>query len=447
MVNETDVHSRVFSCEQEMTTVERAKHIISNYFPVDIYKIEYYSLSEKIVILVRNIHLDRRYFAPCIHCEIYNTDPLTLDIYMLRECGEEPPLRGKSLLERLIAFSEAYGFSQITLQDESHIRYEAKEADRARSKPYYVSLQQLLRLKTGQSWYEQFGFTNDVVEQYKFAISKYIQQPIGFVHPEQLSRLQTYNSSITVDTPIYVAVSYLYDILKGLCPPKRECSNKIELNTVDDINNIVEIMYNRMLRQINVNADDLKKLSLKLPRKQHGSSQKTRRNKKINRKSYIQQKRLRKTRRHYRKRGGENWWEKIEIRKREPISSEIPLPKPIRLIGEPYVPPQLRNARASYRSNLINQNLARSTAMHPINQNDAANAAMLAAKASEIVSARAAKAAKVEAAKVEAANLGRATMKGLLSNKSKKVINSRKYYGPGSRIQENRNIAKGASNL
>lgn len=161
---------------------------------------------------------------------------------------------------------------------------------------------------------------------------------------------------------------------------------------------------------------------------------------------------VRKTKRHRnrstRKRGGENWWEKIETRKREPISSKIPLPKPIRLIGEPYVPPQLSNARASYRSNLISQNLARSAAMHPINQNDAANAAMLAAKASEIVSARAAKAAaKVEAAKAQSANLGRATMKGLLSNKSKKVINSRKYYGPKSRKNQNEKIAKWANNF
>jgi hypothetical protein len=160
---------------------------------------------------------------------------------------------------------------------------------------------------------------------------------------------------------------------------------------------------------------------------------------------------VQKTKRHRnrstRKRGGENWWEKIETRNRESNSNVIPLPKPIRLIGEQYVPSQLSNARESYRSKRINQILARNAAMHPIHQNHDANAAMLAARSSAIVSSRAEKeAAKVEEAKAQAANLGRATMKGLLSNKLKKVINSRKYYGPTSRINNNKKMEQYLTN-
>jgi hypothetical protein len=172
----------------------------------------------------------------------------------------------------------------------------------------------------------------------------------------------------------------------------------------------------------------------------------------------------RKTKRHRnrktRKRGGENnWWKNIETRNREPISNVIPLPKQIKLIGEPYVPTQLSNARESYRSKHINQNLIENAATRPFYQNHDANAAMLAAKASAIVSARAAKAAakveaakaqasaKVEAAKAQAANLGRATLNQF--TRERKERQSTRLANPiqKSQIQQNRNIAKWASNF
>lgn len=167
---------------------------------------------------------------------------------------------------------------------------------------------------------------------------------------------------------------------------------------------------------------------------------------------------LQKTKRHRnrktRKRGGDNW-NNITTRSRESQSNEIPLPKPIKLIGESYVPTQLSNARASYRSEHINQNLARNAAMRPIYQNDGANAAMLLAKSSAIVSARAAKAAakaaansaKVEAEKAKAANLGRATLNQFI--RERKERQSARLANPiqKSQIQQNRRIVKYMDNL
>lgn len=144
-----------------------------------------------------------------------------------------------------------------------------------------------------------------------------------------------------------------------------------------------------------------------------------------------------------RKRGGENTWSNITTRSRELYSSEIPLPT------------QLSNARELYRSKHINQNLIKNAATRPFYENDGANAAMLAAKSSAIVSARAAKAAakaaansaKVEAEKAKAANLGRATLNQFI--RERKERQSARLANPiqKSQIQQNRRIVKYMDNL
>jgi hypothetical protein len=165
---------------------------------------------------------------------------------------------------------------------------------------------------------------------------------------------------------------------------------------------------------------------------------------------------LRKTKRHRnrrtRKRGGENeindeWsLNAIITRPRRSHNNITPLSKQVKLIGEPYVPPQLSNARESYKSKRINRNLIENAITRPFYENDGANAAMLAAKASAIVAARAAKAeAKAAAAKARAANLGRATL-----NQFTRERNARKLARTPvrrSQIQNNRNTAKWVDNF
>jgi hypothetical protein len=146
-----------------------------------------------------------------------------------------------------------------------------------------IYLQYLLRLMTGQSWYEQFGFTNPMIQKHKHAIEDFIKEAIGTIYPEELLfRLEDYVSDITHTTSVKDAVSYLYEYLKVLCPD-RTCNNEDELAIVDDINDILTKLYwQGMHKRLGTTDENFHSLYLTLPRTYHGSSRKTR-NKKANR--------------------------------------------------------------------------------------------------------------------------------------------------------------------
>jgi hypothetical protein len=263
-----------------------AKENISSYFPTEIYRVRFVPRKGNhpgTNIIINNNKLlpptNQKYRSrnfDCLECEIFE-DPPILHIELLTRCG----LNGTHTLNQLIAFSEACGFSQIKLKDESGIEYEA--IDGSTHLDHTINLQYLLRLTIGQSWYEQFGFTNPMIQKHKSAIDVFIQEGIGTIYPEELLlRLQNYDSRIKYDTSVKDAVLYLSEYLKVLCP-NRKCNSKDKLAIVYDINGILRKMYWKGLHQrLGTTDTDFHDLYLMLPRKQQGSSRKTR-HKKVNR--------------------------------------------------------------------------------------------------------------------------------------------------------------------
>ena len=192
-------------------------------------------------------------------------------------CGDpsEQEYLGPHILRQIIRFSKACGFSQITLEDESIIIYDT--TDGPIYKKYYINLQDLLRLKTGQSWYEGFGFTNKKIIQHKDDILKHIHKPIGDVNPELLPRLQKDVpdiTDITGSTTVSEAVTRLYEYLQVLCP-KRMCNSKSKLSTVNQIDSIIRRLNDTMMTEIGATDEDFHILSLSLLQK--GSSRTKRR--------------------------------------------------------------------------------------------------------------------------------------------------------------------------
>jgi hypothetical protein len=161
------------------------------------------------------------------------------------------------------------------LEDESAIHYSTTED--ATYSDHLINLQQLLRLKTGHSWYEQFGFTNDAIQRRKDHIEAYTKQPIGTLYPDELIyRIQDYleddTTDITRGRTISNIVSDLYTVLNTVCP-NRICPNDDDLAVVDDINHIINEMYQGMLSWVGITQEHFHNLQLDLsPPKQKGSS-------------------------------------------------------------------------------------------------------------------------------------------------------------------------------
>jgi hypothetical protein len=248
--------------------VDRATRTIPDYFPPP-FRITFQHINRgppKTFISV---------YSPtsiCIQCDIFDSDLSTLHIYMLMRCGDpsEQEYLGPHILRQIIEFSKACGFSQITLEDESIIIYDT--TDGPIYKKYYINLQDLLRLKTGKSWYEGFGFTNEKIIQHKDAILKHIHKPIGDVNPELLPKLQRdvpYITDITGSTTVSEAVTRLYEYLQKLCP-ERICDSKSKLSTVNQIDSIIRHLNDTMLTEIGATDEDFHILSLSLLQK--GSS-------------------------------------------------------------------------------------------------------------------------------------------------------------------------------
>lgn len=253
--------------------VDRATRIIPEYFPPP-FHITFQHINRgppKTFISV---------YSPtsiCIQCDIFDSDLSTLHIYVLMRCGDpsEQEYLGPHILRQIIEFSKACGFSQITLEDESIIIYDT--TDGPIYKKYYINLQDLLRLKTGQSWYEGFGFTNKKIIQHKDDILKHIHKPIGDVNPELLPRLQKDVpdiTDITGSTTVSEAVTRLYEYLQVLCP-KRMCNSKSKLSTVNQIDSIIRRLNDTMMTEIGATDEDFHILSLSLLQK--GSSRTKRR--------------------------------------------------------------------------------------------------------------------------------------------------------------------------
>ena len=250
--------------------VDRADRIIREYFPPP-FRITIQQINRgppKTFISV---------YSPtsiCIQCDIFDSDLSTLHIYVLMRCGNPSEQEGKyigsRILRQIIEFSKACGFSQITLEDQSLIIYDT--TDGPIYKKYFISLQDLLRLKTGQSWYEGFGFTNKKIIQHKDDIIKHIHKPIGDVNPELLPQLQKDVpdiSGITDSTTVSKVTTRLYEYLQELCP-ERMCNPKSKLSTVSRIYGIIEVMNDTMLTEIGATYKDFEELSLSLLQK--GSS-------------------------------------------------------------------------------------------------------------------------------------------------------------------------------
>lgn len=282
--------------------IERAKRIIPRHFSDDIYHVTFVrkeGIWPRTEIIVYNKELplptnrsrrSRDFY--CINCEIVDEKPSILHIGLLTRCG----LRGATHLDQLISFSKECGFSQITLEDESMIMYTAE--DGPTNTHHFINLQQLLRLMTGHSWYEKFGFTNANIKRRQDDIQADIKQPIRIYPKELFFRIQDYvteitpdaASDITPDISISKAVSYLYECLKTVCP-ERKCHNDDDLNIVDDINSILNELYEGMLSRLGMEERYFHDLQLDLLPNQKGSSRKTRRtqrqyNKKVHKASY-----------------------------------------------------------------------------------------------------------------------------------------------------------------
>ena len=267
--------------------IDRAARIIPEYFPPPFHIIfqdikrgppkTFISVHSSVHGLVHgSVHNPT---SICIQCDIFHSDLSTLHIAALMRCGDPSEQEGKyigsRILRQIIEFSKACGFSQITLEDESIIIYDT--TDGPIYKKYYINLQDLLRLKTGQSWYEGFGFTNKKIIQHKDDILKHIHKPIGDVNPELLPRLQKDVpdiTDITGSTTVSEAVTRLYEYLQVLCP-KRMCNSKSKLSTVNQIDSIIRRLNDTMMTEIGATDEDFHILSLSLLQK--GSSRTKRR--------------------------------------------------------------------------------------------------------------------------------------------------------------------------
>lgn len=135
---------------------------------------------------------------------------------------------------------------------------------------------------TGRSWYEKFGFTNDNIERRIKDIEEDIKQPIRIYLDELIDRIQdtiTLTIGLDVDTNISVseAASYLYKCLIIECP-NRKCLNHDNIAVIDDINSILDEMYQVMMTRLNMEEHHFYDLHLILRQPNHkGSSRKTRR--------------------------------------------------------------------------------------------------------------------------------------------------------------------------
>lgn len=280
-------------------SVARVKEIIYNHFPDNIYHVTFHQHKKgrnATVITIYNRALPPNgkgspHGFHCMKCQIYENDPSTLHIGLLTRCG----LNGTDHLNRLIAFSKAFGFSRITLEDASNIHYVLQGGPPIPSiaNKHYISLQKLLRLKTGHSWYEKFGFTNEIIEDHRKEIEAHILKPIGTLYPDELIfRIQDYvettlpasnlasEGKITKNTSVSEATSYLYECLNIICP-NRICPNEEALAIVDDINNIIDQMFDRMLVELDMKEDDFQDELVLLLANQKGSSR-TRRTRRKN---------------------------------------------------------------------------------------------------------------------------------------------------------------------
>ena len=242
----------------------RAKEIITDHFPNPPYHVtfrQHKGRRNATVITIYNSALppNDTIFSPhgfhCSRCLIYEDDPNTLHIGILTRCG----LNGTENLNRLIAFSKACGLSRITLDDESKIDYAT--TDDSTYSEHSINLQQLQRLMTGKSWYERFGFTNEKVATYHDRIRAYINKPIGSIYPDELmTRLRNNITVITPETSVSNTAKCIYAYLQGLCP-KRICEQK-DLAHIDKMNDILNEMYQEMMVELDMNADDFIRLEL-----------------------------------------------------------------------------------------------------------------------------------------------------------------------------------------
>ena len=264
----------------------RAKQMINRYFPDDTYHItfsRYGGFSPRTEIGIYNKDLlppTNKEYNPynfyCIQCEIVDEKPTILHIGSLKQCG----LRGTTHLEKIIAFAEDYGFSEITLEDASSIVYNTIDDPTITS--HIINLAQLTRLMTGRSWYEKFGFTNDNIERRIKDIEKDIKQPIRIYPQELIDRIQdtiTLTIDLDVDKNISIseAASYLYKCLITECP-ERKCPSMDEIEVVDDINSILDEMYQEMMKRLDMKEYYFYNLHRIIRRpNQMGSSRKTRR--------------------------------------------------------------------------------------------------------------------------------------------------------------------------
>jgi hypothetical protein len=288
--------------------MDLAQKLIVRYFPVDTYHTEFerregVEPGTDIIIYNNKISLPNSRESSCIQCELYDRHPLMLHIESLKQCG----LNGTSHLERLIDFSKACGLSLITLQDGSRITYATEDGSTDTS----ISLKQLRRLMTGQSWYEKFGFTNKTIVHNLENIKRYIDHPIGDMYPLTLIyRIQDYlsevnlaiakdkTSDITKSLPVQTAVFYLYEYLRKTCS-NRKCPSDEDLEVVDDIDNILDELYQGMLLRLRLKDTDFNSLELILRQSnQKGSSRKTRRTRRQhNKKTHMTSRRKKRTHR------------------------------------------------------------------------------------------------------------------------------------------------------
>lgn len=264
----------------------RAKQMITRYFPEDTYHITFSrhgGIWPQTEIGIFNKDLlppankeHNPYNFYCIQCGIVDEKPSTLHIGSLKQCG----LRGTTHLEKIIAFAEDYGFSEITLEDASSIVYNTIDDPTITS--HIINLAQLTRLMTGRAWYEKFGFTNDNIERRIKDIKDDIEKPIS-IYPEILiGRIQdtiklTIDLDIETDISIKEAASRLYECLKTMCP-ERKCPSMDEIEVVDDINSILDEMYQEMMKRLDMKEYYFYNLHRIIRRpNQIGSSRKTRR--------------------------------------------------------------------------------------------------------------------------------------------------------------------------
>jgi len=274
--------------------VAKLEKNILRHFPKKIYRVMFEQRDGvesgiDIIIYNKDLSIPNNYQGnprefSCIECELFYNDPSRLHINSLKQCG----LNGTTHLRRLIDFSEEYGFTRMTLEDGSRIIYTS--SDDPTDTSHSISLKQFRRLMTGKSWYESFGFTNHIIKAFKERIEAYIETPIGTIYPDELIyRIQDYVSEIYPDIaadntsdkmrmiPVKIAVSYLYNFLTTVCP-QRICPPNDVISIVDDIDDIVDKLYQEMLTRLGLVDTNFIFLQLNLPRpNQRGSSHKTRR--------------------------------------------------------------------------------------------------------------------------------------------------------------------------